>query len=74
MSLLMKLGGVKLTSPAPLSPFKPHPMSLGTEGGQVSHWPWPEGLRASVSSEVRATKGENEFELSKAGDKEVQTT
>lgn len=49
-------------------------MSLGTEGGQVSHWLWPEGLRASVLSEVPASKGENEFELNKAGDREVQTT
>lgn len=73
-SLLIKLGGVKLTSPVLLSPFKHHPMSLGTEGGQVSHWPWPKGLRANVSSEVRASKGKNEFELNKTGDKEVQTT
>lgn len=33
-----------------LSLLKPHPMSLGTD--QVSHWPCPKGLRASVLSEA----------------------
>lgn len=55
-------------------PLTPHPMSLGTEGGKVSHRPWPEGLRASVSFEGQTSKEENEFELNKTGDREVQTT
>ena len=40
------------TGPLLLSPFKPHPMSPGTEGGRVSHWSWPKELRTSVLSEV----------------------
>lgn len=55
-------------SPPPLSVFKPHPRSLGTEDGQVSHWPGPEGNSQGkgIVWGLRASKGKKGSELNPA--------